>query len=418
MQEIKKFINQALHQEKQKFVYGKTKIPLVVPTYHEEEVCEVLDCLLTTYVTMGRKVKEFEKAFADYIGAKHAIMFNSGSSANLIALSIVTNPWFPDRLHPGDEVIVPAVCWSTTVFPIINCGLIPVFVDVDLDTLNLSVKKIEKALSKKTRAIIPVHLLGNPCDMRKITEIAEDKKLILIEDACEAHGAELEGKKVGSFGLMGTFSFFFSHHISTIEGGMLVTNDDKVAELARVMRAHGWVRDMNNKEAIIKENPDIDPRFLFVNIGYNFRPTELQGAIGIHQIKKLDDFVKIRRENARYWTEELKKYPDFFLVHDETPGTKHTWFAYPVTVAKTAPFSKKELQSFLESRGVETRQIESGNMAEQPVMKLFPHKTAGDLPNARFIMRNSFFWGNHHQIGKIERRMIINYVKEFLSEYT
>jgi CDP-6-deoxy-D-xylo-4-hexulose-3-dehydrase len=408
---IKEYFSQ---KEEEQFAPGKTRIPLNIPAYDWEEACEAVESILSTYVTMGKKVKEFEAMFADYIGVKYATMVNSGSSANLIAISILTNPVLSEPIQPGDEIITPAVTWATTVFPIINCGAIPVLVDVELETFNLSVEEMEKAITDKTRAIMLVHLLGNPCDMPKIMKIAQEHDLFIIEDACEAHGAELNGQKVGSFGDLATFSFFFSHHISTIEGGMVLTNNEEFAELAKALRVFGWIRDLKDKDEIAERHKDIDPRFLFVNIGYNFRPTEIQGAFGIHQIRKLDKFIEIRRENAKFWAESLKHYSDYLWFHKEREGTRHVWFGYPLTVSPNAPFTRKELVDFLEKKGVETRPIMAGNMDEQPAMRFFPYRKIGELPNSRLIMRNSFFFGNHHGIGKQEREAIVEYIGEFM----
>jgi CDP-6-deoxy-D-xylo-4-hexulose-3-dehydrase len=401
-------------KKKELFILGKTRIPLNIPSYDWEEASEAIDSILSTCVTMGEKVKQFERKFAERIGVKYAIMVNSGSSANLLALSILTNLALKDRLKPGDEVVTPAVTWATTVYPMINCGLTPVLVDVDIESFNISPREIEKAITERTRAIMLVHLLGNPCEMDKITELAEKHHLYLIEDACEAHGAEFKGQKVGSFGDLATFSFFFTHHISTIEGGMVLTNNEEYAELGKALRAFGWIRDLRDKDEIAKKYRDIDPRFLFINIGYNFRPTEIQGAFGIHQIKKLDKFIEIRRDNAQFWYERLKEFSDYLWLHRERAGTKHVWFGYPLTVSPDAPFTRKELTDFLEGKGVETRPIMAGNIDEQPAMRLFHYRKVGDLPNSKLIMRNSFFFGNHQGIGKEEREGIVEYIREFI----
>lgn len=404
------------YKREEEFVPGKTVIPLMVPSYDWQEVCEALDSVLDTQVTMGEKVKRFESMFAEYIGVRFAIMVNSGSSANLLALSVLTNPILKDRLRPGDEVITPAVTWATTVYPIINCGAVPVLVDVDLETFNINVEEIKKAITDKTRAIMPVHLLGNPCNMDKIMEIAREHNLYVIEDACEAHGAEFNGQKAGSFGNLATFSFFFSHHISTIEGGMVLTNNEEFAELARALRVFGWVRDLKDKNKITSEYKNIDPRYLFVNIGYNFRPTEIQGAFGIHQLSKLEKFIEIRRGNAKFWAESLKEFKDYLLLHSEKEGTRHVWFGYPITIKPDAPFTRKELVNFLEGKGVETRPIMVGNIDEQPVMRLFNYRKLGNLPNSRLITHNSFFFGNHHGIDDEKRKAIVDYIEQFMQE--
>ena len=398
------------------FIPGQTRIPLSVPTYGAEEVVEALDSLVSTWVTMGKKVKSFESAFAQYLGTQHALMVNSGSSANLLALSVLTNPTLSNPLIPGDEIITPAVTWATTVFPIVNVGALPVLVDVGQRSFNLDPEEVERAITPRTRAILLVHLLGNPCEMAPLQDIARRHNLYLVEDACEAHGAEYRGQKVGSFGDLATFSFFFSHHISTIEGGMVVTANESMAELCRALRVFGWVRDLKDRDELAKTYPAIDSRFLFVNSGFNLRPTEVQGAFGIHQLPRLETFIEERRANAAYWTEHLRQLSDHLILAEESPGTRHVWFGYPITVRPEAPFSRQDLVTFLEARGLETRPIMAGNIAEQPAMRLFPHRPAGSLPNARFITRNSFIIGNHQGIGLEQREAVVDYFRDFFAE--
>lgn len=396
---------------------ARVQVPLAVPCYSWEEVLEALDSLLSTHVTMGQKVMQFENMFKEYLGVKHAIMVNSGSSANLIALSILTNPAVEKRIKLGEEVIVPAVTWSTSVFPIAQVGARPVLVDVSLDDYNLDIRALEEAISEKTRAIMAVHLLGNPCQMDKIMDLAASYDLYVIEDACEAHGAEFQGRKVGAFGDIGTFSFFFSHHISTIEGGMLVTNNDQFAEIAKALRAHGWIRELSQRAEIASRYPSIDERFLFVNLGFNVRPTEIQGAFGIHQIRKLEKFIQIRRDNAQYWISRFSKYSHVLQLpaREEKTGSRRVWFGFPITVRPEAPFTREEFVEFLEAKGIETRPITAGNLEEQPALQLIDHRVHGELPVARMIMRQSFFWGNHHRIER-ERAYVADCVDEFMRE--
>lgn len=392
------------------------KIPLSAPSYSSDEVNEALDSMLEGRVTMGEKVRAFEQNFAKYLGADNAIMVNSGSSANLLALSLLSNPATRNPIKPKDEVITPALTWSTTVYPIIGTGAIPVFVDINPETLTIDPQQVEQALSKRTRALFIVHLLGSPCDMKAIAEIAERHDLFLLEDSCEALGAEVGGVKVGTFGDIATFSFYFSHHITTIEGGMVVAKHDELSDLSRVMRAHGWIRDFSHSQETAKAYPDIDPRFLFVNFGYNVRPTEIQGAFGLHQLRKLDRFLSIRRENAAYWSSRLERYQDVFAIHKERPGTKHAWFSYPIILKPTAPFARAELMSFLQENGIETRPVMSGNMTRQPAMKLFDYKTRGTLRVADRIMSGAFLIGNHQDIGKEEREYVANVIESFVEK--
>ena len=410
---IKKYFDD---QKEEEFIPGKTKIPLAIPQFGSDEVIESVESLLSTWVTMGKKVRSFESQFKDYVGQKGALMVNSGSSANLLALSALSSPNFDNRIKPGDEVICPAVTWPTSVYPILNVGAKPVLVDVDLNTLNVSPETIEDAITPRTKAIMAVHLMGNPCQTDKIKQIADKREINLIEDCCEAHGAKIGNKSVGSFGICSTFSFFLSHHITTIEGGIVLTNNNAILDIATAQRAHGWIREMRNADEIAKEFPDVDKRFLFYETGFNLRPTEIQGAFGIHQIKKLDEFVKTRRNIAKEWNKSLNKFKDYLILPEEIDGTTHSYFAYPITVKENAPFSRKEITEFLESKLIETRPIAGGNLTEQPSAKLYDHRVNGDLSNSKTIMRNSFFIGIHTGIKKQQQQYVIDTFNEFISK--
>lgn len=408
---IKKFFQ----NKKYVFEPGKTRIPLAYPAYDHDEVIEATHSLLNGWVTMGNKVKMFEEKFAEYVGTKHAIMVNSGSSANLLSLAILTNPSFSGKLEPGDEVITPALTWATTVYPIVNNGLKPVFVDVNPQTFCIDEKKIESAITTKTKAIMPVHLLGNTANMEKIKQIAENHDLFIIEDSCEAHGSEFQGKKIGSFGDMSTFSFFLSHHITTIEGGIILMDNDELYELGKSLRAFGWSRELSNRETVEKQFPEIDPRFLFLNLGFNIRPTEIQGAFGIHQINKLEKFLQIRIENAHYWNQELSKFESYIQLPKELPDSRHAYFGYSVLVKKDAPFSAKQLAEFLELNNIEVRPIMAGNIVEQPSSQLYDYRVSEELEFSTYIMKNGLFLPNHHMIGDLERKYISNTISEFIN---
>ena len=417
MNKISRLLQQHFENSREEFIPGKTKISIADPTYGFAEVNEALDSLLSTWVTMGKKVKKFENSFARYIGSKYSVMVNSGSSANLLALSILTNPKFSKRIKLGSEVLTPAVTWATTIFPIANVNLVPSFIDVDLENFNLDVDKLRKSITKKTKAIMLVHLLGNPANMKEIIDIAKEYDLFVIEDSCEAHGAEFNNKKIGSFGDISTFSFFLSHHISTIEGGMLLTKNEEIFELAKTMRIFGSIRDQKNKKQIAKKNPELDTRFLFDSSGFNFRPTEIQGAFGIHQIKKLEKFIKIRSNNANFLNKKLAKFSNYLLFHSERPNTRHAWFAYPITVRSSSPFSRNQLVNFLEKKNIETRPIMAGDITQQPVMKLIKKKINKPLTNSKFIHSNSFFIGVHQGIGKIQRDYVVSVFEEFMKRW-
>ena len=417
MNKISRLLQQHFENSREEFIPGKTKISIASPTYGFAEVNEALDSLLSTWVTMGKKVKKFENSFGRYIGSKYSVMVNSGSSANLLALSILTNPKFSKRIEAGSEVLTPAVTWATTLFPIVNVNLVPSIIDVGLEDFNLDVDKLRKSITKKTKAIMPVHLLGNPANMKEIIDIAKEYDLFVIEDSCEAHGAEFNNKKIGSFGDISTFSFFLSHHISTIEGGMLLTKNEEIFELAKSMRIFGSIRDQKNKKQIAKKNPELDPRFLFDSLGYNIRPTEIQGAFGIHQIKKLEKFIKIRTSNANFWNKKLAKFSNYLLLHSQRPNTRHAWFGYPITVRSPAPFSRDQLVNFLEKKNIETRPIMAGDITKQPAINLVKKKINRPLNNSKLIHSNSFFIGVHQGIGKIQRDYVVSVFEEFMSRW-
>ena len=393
------------------------KISLTTPSFGKEEIMEAIDSLLSTFVTMGKKVYKFEAMFAKYIGMHFGTMVNSGSSSNLISLEILANPMVENGLKPGDEIITPALTWSTTVFPILDVNAVPVFVDSDPNSLTIDINQLEASLSDKTRAIMPVHLLGYPCDMDYIMDFAEDNNLFVIEDCCEAHGALWNGKKVGSFGDLSSFSFFFSHHITTIEGGIVLTNNEHFNNLAKSLRAHGWVRERPDKDELIEKYSDLDSRFLFVNKGYNLRPTEIQGAFGIHQIEKLESFIKIRETNADYWISALEGVERNIALPVVEKNVRHAWFGFPLIVKDNAPYKRTDIISYLESNGIETRPIMAGNMAKQPGIELFNWRKIGNLEIATDVMNNGFFFGNHPGIGKKEREYIVEKILEFDSKF-
>jgi CDP-6-deoxy-D-xylo-4-hexulose-3-dehydrase len=362
---------------------------------------------------MGAKVKKFEGDFVSAFKYGHGVMNNSGSSANLLAIASITNLVTEDGLRPGDEVIVPALSWSTTVWPLIQCGLVPVVVDIDPVTFNIDPNEIELAIGPKTRGVMPVHVYGNPCDMKAIVDICKRHSLILVEDCCEALGALYDKKPVGKFGRVGTFSFYFSHHMTTLEGGICVTEDFELAELMRILRAHGWVRELDNPKPYLDKYCEIDPRFLFVNLGYNLRATELQGAMGSVQLPKLSGFVEARRENTREWHSNLSVWSEFFDFQRETPNGYSSCFGFPLVRKEGSNFKLKDLTSFLNKSHIETRPIIAGNIARQPGLKMYAHRVSGDLRHSSNIMDNGFSFGNHQAVGKGGRSYVVEKIREF-----
>jgi CDP-6-deoxy-D-xylo-4-hexulose-3-dehydrase len=386
------------------------------PTFGADEINAALDCMLSTRVTMGTKVKQFERVFADHYGWSHGVVSNSGSSANLLAVAALVNPVTQDGLQPGDEVIVPALSWSTTVWPLIQCGLVPVIVDIDSTTFNIDPNELEAAIGPKTRGVMIVPVYGNPCAMDAIVDICKRHNLVLIEDCCEALDAFYDGKPVGKFGRVGTFSFYYSHHMTTLEGGISVTDDFELAETMRILRAHGWIREVEDRERWLTRYPDFNPRFLFVNLGYNLRATELQGAMGLVQFPKLAGFVQTRRDNAAWFRRELAQYGDFFDFQEETPKGRHSWFGFPVKVRAGAPFSLNELTAALEAAHIETRPIICGNIARQPAIMLYQHRVQGDLKYASEVMERAFSFGNHQAIDGNARTYVVDQIRSFLRQ--
>lgn len=399
-----------------KFNSSHPMVRLQEMTFHSEEIFAAVETLLSTYTTMGKKVKAFERQYADYVGGKYGVMTNSGSSNNLLAIAALSNPVTPDHFKAGDEVIVPALSWSTTVWPLIQCNLIPVFVDCDLNDFNLDLNKLERAIGPKTRAIKLVHVYGNPCNMDAILSLAKKYNLIVIEDCCEAMGATYDGKHVGTFGLVGTYSFFFAHQITTLEGGIAVTDDFQFAETMRILRAHGWSREAEEHQKYVNNYPDIDPRFIFINLGYNFRPTELNAAMGQVQLPKLDIFNDQRRAAAAYFIKQLSKYEDFFQFQCETPKAKHVWFGFPLILKETAPFTVKDITTYLQKHQIETRPVIAGNMARHPGVKMYPHRISGDLNAADTVMKRGFTFACHHAVDQNACDYIVNIIEQFLAE--
>jgi CDP-6-deoxy-D-xylo-4-hexulose-3-dehydrase len=315
-------------------------------------------------------------------------------------------------------VIVPAVTWSTTIFPLQQLGLVPVLVDVNPETLNLTVEGVEAALSRKTRGIVPVHLLGNPCPMPEIMALARRRGLAVIEDCCEAHGAKVGERLVGSFGDLGTFSFFFSHHITTMEGGMLTTRTRALLPILVSQRAHGWVRGRADEAALRRRHADIDPRFLFVTTGFNVRPTELNAAFGLHQLPQLESFIAARRRNHARWMDALSAYDDLFVLQRERPVTRHSAFGFSILIRRSAPFDRATMMRFLEARGVETRPIAGSNMARQPGLRLWPFRIgAKRLAGADWVHTHGLFVGNHADVTPAQREHFVRVVAQCVARH-
>ena len=388
------------------FVPGKTPVRYAGRVFDARELISLVDSSLEFWLTAGRFTREFETGLADFLGLGTALAVNSGSSANLIALTSLMSPFLGERrLKSGDEVIAVAAGFPTTLNPIIQNAMVPVFVDVEIGTYNTTADRIRRAVSDRTRAIFLAHTLGNPLDLDEILGIAREKRLFLIEDCCDALGSLYKGKKVGTFGHISSYSFYPAHHITIGEGGAVATNDPAIARAALSLR--DWGRDCSCESG--QDNRcgnrfsgqhgtlpfGYDHKYVYSHIGYNMQVTDMQSAIGVEQLKKLPDFCDRRRENFRRWQQGFAGWPESFILPQATLGSDPAWFGYPVTVRENAGFSRTELTDYLDRRLVQTRNLFGGNLLRQPAYGSITHRVAEDLVNTDLIMNNTFFLGTY-----------------------
>lgn len=372
------------------------KFPLATTSWGQEELDAMQRVIASGMFTMGTNVLSYERDFAQYVGSKYCVMTNSGSSANLLmvaALFYTKNSKL--KLKCGDEVIVPAVSWSTTYYPLYQYGLKIKFVDIDLNTLNYELDELERAVTSKTRIIMAVNLLGNPNDFDRIHEIIGERDIVLIEDNCESMGAKFNGKHTGTFGVLGSYSSFFSHHISTMEGGLIVTDDEELYHILLSLRAHGWTRNLPKYNHVCGEKSDdlFEESFRFVLPGYNVRPLELEGALGREQMKRLPNMVEERRKNGKQLQRTLENHP--YLIIQKEIG-ESSWFGFSLVLRPGGALSRKQLLARLNDLGFECRPIVAGNFAKNEVVKYFDAEVHGVLKNAEYIDKNGLFIGNHH----------------------
>ena len=366
--------------------------PLAAPTWGSEETDAAKRVIDSGFLTMGENVAKFEQAFANYFSKKYAVMVNSGSSANLISVAALS--FKKDvPLQRGDEVIVPAISWSTTYHPLQQYGLKLKIVDVNLDTLNIDVTQLEAALTPKTRMIVAVSILGNPAALDTMRAFADAHNLYFMEDNCESLDAELNGRKAGTFGDVNTSSFFFSHHISTIEGGMIITDSEEIYHLARCLRAHGWTRDIP-KDSPIFEGSDDDffEAYRFILPGYNVRPHEISGIVGLEQLKKLPNMTVERRKNLRLF-QELFGDDDRFIIQQE--NGKSSAFSFTLIANPAFNLDRREIFAALDQADIGYRIITGGCILRHDVMRYFDYDIVGDVKNANIAHDHGFFVGNH-----------------------
>lgn len=373
-----------------KYIY-----PLIENPFSDDDITKGINVLKSKQLTLSKETKNFEKKFTAKLKSKYSLMVNSGSSANLLALQCLINPYRKNRLKKDDEIIIPTLCWSTSLWPIVQSNLKPVFVDINPKTLNIDEEKLEKKITRKTKAILLVNVLGNSCDMNKIIQIKKKYNLILIEDNCESLGSKYKKKYLGTYGDFSSFSFYSSHQISSGEGGMICCKDKNDYNIIKSLRSHGWSRGTSFENEIYKKNKFLDKRFIFFNSGFNLRPTEVSAAIGHNQFKRMDKLMKIRNINRKKIINSLlnnsylKNKIDFYY---ENKFVNPSWFGLSIKIL-IKNFNKNKIIKKLENNGIETRPIISGNFADQPAAKLYGISLNQKFPNTDKVYNSSFFIG-------------------------
>jgi len=377
---------------------NKISYSLTESVLEATDINAAIKVLRSKKITMGPKTRQVEAYFKDHIVKTNSLMVNSGSSANLLIFQCLINPMVK-KLKPGDEVLIPAICWSTSLWPIIQSGLKVKFVDIDLSTLNIDLNDLIKKITKKTKALMLVHALGNCTDMTKLMNICKKNKIILIEDTCEALGSTYKNKPLGTFGDFSSFSFYYSHHITSGEGGMVCTKNKKYLEILKSLRSHGWSRDLKNNKTLSKKHKNIDKNWIFINSGFNLRTTDINAAIGLEQLKRIKKILSIRKYNFLKIKKSLlknKKYNNQFTILDDQEHANTAWFGIPIILNFDNKKYKQKLMNNLNNKGIMTRPIISGNFANQPSIKLYKIKIDSELPNSNLVDKKGFFLGLHN----------------------
>lgn len=425
----KEIIEKTVEYYKEKFEQkifqpGINRINYAGRVFDENELSNAVDSSLDFWLTEGRFSEDFSEQISEFLEIEHVILTNSGSSANLLALSALTSHKLGDRrLKPGDEVITVAAGFPATVTPIIQNNLIPVFVDISIPTYNIDVEMFKRSISEKTKCIFIAHTLGNPFDIDMIMEYAQKYNLWVIEDNCDAFGSEYNGKKTGTFGHLSTISFYPAHHITTGEGGAICTNDLQLADIVRSFR--DWGRDCycsggeNNTcgKRFTQQFGNLpigfDHKYVYSEIGYNLKMTDIQAAIGSAQMKKLPDFCRKRKENFNKWYSIFKQYPDYFILPEKTEKSDPAWFAFIVTIKENAPFNRNQIIQHLNNSLIETRNLFAGNMTKQPAFLNKNWIISEHLNNTDFVMNNTFFLGTYPGL----TQEMFDYSEQVISEF-
>ncbi len=377
--------------------------------WNEEEIEAINSVIDSGMYTMSKNVSEYEKQFAEHFGSKYAVMVSSGSTANLLGIAALV---YSGRLQRGSEVIVPAVSWSTTYFPLEQFGMKLVFVDIDKDTLNISVEHVKRAISPDTKMIFAVNLLGNSNEYDELTKICEENDILLAEDNCESLGAKYNGKALGTIGLFGTYSTFYSHHMCTMEGGVTVTNDKELYEYMLAIRAHGWTRNLPADSTIYQKKDDpFYESFNFIVPGFNLRPLEMEGAIGLKQLKKIDSMIANRRKNADYFQKKMNEFPEIRLQKEVGESS---WFGFSMILTGSLADKRADLVKALNEAHVECRPIVAGNFTRNAVIKYMDYRIPEELKSADEVHYQGLFIGNHSQINKDQVDYLIEVLRSFL----
>lgn len=412
---------------KREFEAGITSIPVSGRVFDAAELQSLVDSSLDFWLTTGRFATQFEKEFAQFFGLRHAVLVNSGSSANLVAISALTSSQLGRKaLKPGDEVITVAAGFPTTVNPILQNNLVPVFIDVHVPTYNVDVNQLEAALSHKTRAVMLAHTLGNPFDLEAVTAFAHQHNLWLIEDCCDAVGASYQGKNVGTFGELATVSFYPAHHITMGEGGAVLTNNPKLKTLVESFRDWGrdcWCEPGDDNTCgkrfdwRLGDLPyGYDHKYTYSHIGYNLKATDMQAAVGVAQLKKLPGFIQTRRQNFVKLYAGLQDLQEYFILPQATQNSEPSWFGFPIAVREEATFTRNDIVRFLENQKIKTRLLFGGNLVRQPAYLSAPHRIVGSLENADFVMNQVFWIGVYPGLSEIMLDYVISSFHEFVNK--
>ncbi len=410
-----------------RFIPGKSVINYGGRVYDEDELIKLVDSSLDFWLTAGRYADKFERGLAKFLGIKHCLLTNSGSSANLLAVSALTSPLLKERqIKPGDEIITTACGFPTTLNPILQNNLMPVFIDVELGNYNIQAEKIEKAITKKTKAIFTAHTLGNPINIDKVKKIVKKHNLWWLEDNCDALGSKYKGKYTGTFGDISTCSFFPAHHITIGEGGAVLTNNPLLRRIIMSFRDWGREcycetgRDNACGKRFSQKFGDLpygyDHKYVYSHIGYNLKVTDMQAAIGVAQLEKLLGFIEARKKNFAFFMKHFKKYDKYLILPEATRKSDPSWFGFPILVKEDAPFTRNDIVNYLEEHKIATRMLFGGNLTKQPAYKSIKHRISENLKNTDLVMNNLFWIGVYPGISKEQREFTAKTFNDFSKE--